>query len=356
MLLPSTITARRTRRYTSTLYIHRTTHKLDLKPMNGGGRSNLQPPFVRDYPPARDNLPPPFTVVYMPQHYISHPTVWMQPMQTLARLAPDAEGLQLLTGILLLPYHNPVDIAEQTVTLDHISNGRFILGVGLGYRQAELSAFGTNRGDRVSRFEESIELMKLLWSGDEVNYDGRHWQVHDARLALTPVQEPYPPIWVATQSRGAVRHAAALADRAILGPQPGWQDIGLLTCQYKDAFEELGKDPTGRIGVHRSIAIAKDRETAITEAREMAAKKAGMYSSFNMQENTTVDFGLGGQRELPDCAVAGSPQDCAEIINRCKEVEGLNYIGLASMNLPREFPAKLEYLQLISKELLAHLQ
>ena len=61
MLLPSTITARRTRRYTSTLYIHRTTHKLDLKPMNGGGRSNLQPPFVRDYPPARDNLPPPLT-------------------------------------------------------------------------------------------------------------------------------------------------------------------------------------------------------------------------------------------------------------------------------------------------------
>ena len=62
MLLPSTITARRTRRYTSTLYIHRTTHKLDLKPMNGGERSNLQPPFVSDYPPARDNLPTPLTV------------------------------------------------------------------------------------------------------------------------------------------------------------------------------------------------------------------------------------------------------------------------------------------------------
>ena len=61
MLWPSTITARRTRRYTSTLYIHRTTHKLDLKPMNVGGRSNLQPPFVRDYPPARGTLAPPFT-------------------------------------------------------------------------------------------------------------------------------------------------------------------------------------------------------------------------------------------------------------------------------------------------------
>ena len=297
-----------------------------------------------------------FSVIYMPQHYISHPTVWMQPMQTLARLAPDAEGLQLLTGVLLLPYHNPVDIAEQAVTLDHISNGRFILGVGIGYRVAELAAFGTNRRDRVSRFEESIELMKLLWSGEEVNYDGRHWQVHDARLALTPVQKPHPPIWIAAQSRGAVRRAAALADRVILGPQPGWKDISALTRQYKDALEELGRDPAGRIGVHRSIAIAKDRETAITEAREMAAKKAGMYSSFNMQEITTVDFGLGGQRDLPDWAVVGSPQDCAEIINRCKEEEGLDYIGLASLNLPREFPARLEYLQLISEELMPHLR
>ena len=75
-------------------------------------------------------------------------------MQTLARLAPDAEGLKLLTGILLLPYHNPVDIAEQTVTLDHISNGRFVLGAGLGYRVTELAAFGTNRrgpGEQVRR-------------------------------------------------------------------------------------------------------------------------------------------------------------------------------------------------------------
>ena len=154
-----------------------------------------------------------FSAIYAPQHYISHPTVWMQPMQTLARLAPDAEGLQLLTGVMLLPYHNPVDIAEQTVTLDHISNGRFVLGVGIGYRVAELAAFGTNRRDRVSRFEESIELMKLLWSGEEVNHDGKHWQVHNARLGLTPLQKPHPPIWIAAQSRGAVRRAAALADR-----------------------------------------------------------------------------------------------------------------------------------------------
>ena len=97
----------------------------------------------------------------------------------------------------------------------------------------------------MSRFEESIELMKLLWSGEEVNYDGKHWTVHEARLALTPVQEPHPPIWIAAQSRGAVRRAAALGDRVLLGPQPGWRDIGLLTRQYKEALENWARTPRG---------------------------------------------------------------------------------------------------------------
>ena len=227
--------------------------------------------------------------------------------QALGRLAPDAEGLTLLTGILLLPYHNPVDVAEQTVTLDHISNGRFVLGVGLGYREAELSAFGTNRRDRVARFEESVELMKLLWSGEEVNYQGRHWQVNGARLALTPRRNRIPPSGSPRRVGAPSAELRPSATGLFWGLNRGGRTSASLSRQYKEALEELGKDPAGRTGAHRSIAIARDRETAITEAREMAAKKAGVYASFNMQENTTVDLGLGGQRELQDWAVAGRP-------------------------------------------------
>jgi alkanesulfonate monooxygenase SsuD/methylene tetrahydromethanopterin reductase-like flavin-dependent oxidoreductase (luciferase family) len=194
--------------------------------------------------------------------------------------------------------------------------------------------------------------MKQLWTGEEVTFEGKHWQVHQAKMSLTPVQKPHPPIWIAAQSKGAVRRAAALADRVLIGPQPSWHDVNTLACQYKEALAELGKSPVGRVGAHRSIAIAKDRETSIIQARAAAEKKAGMYTTFNMQESTTVDFGLGGQRELSDWAVAGSPQDCAEIITRCVEEDGLDYIGLASLNMPKEFSARLEYLQLISEELL----
>ena len=296
-----------------------------------------------------------FSAIYMPQHFIAHPTVWLQPMQTLARLAPDAEGLKLITGILLLSYFNPVDIAEQTATLDHLSNGRFILGVGIGYREKELEAFGTNRRDRVARFEESITLMKRLWTGEEVTFEGKHWQVHEARMAFTPLQKPHPPIWMAAQSTGAVRRAAAMGDACLIGPQPSWKDFRFLAGRYRDEVEQSGRGSRGLLAANRSIAISRDRETAITEATAAGEAKAGMYASFNMQEATTVGLGLGGRRDLPDWAIVGSPEDCAEVISRCHEEHGLDYIGLASLNLPKGLSARMEYLQLISEELLPRL-
>ena len=296
-----------------------------------------------------------FWAIYTPQHFIGYPNVWLQPMQVLARLAPEAQDIRLMTGILLLAYHNPVDIAEQTATLDNISNGRFILGAGLGYREKELEAFGTNRRERVSRFEESITLMKQLWTGEEVTFEGRHWQVHQARISPTPIQKPHPPIWIAAQSPGAVRRAAAIGDACVIGPQPSWEDFRLLAHTYQEALSELGKEGKGLLAANRSIAIARDRETAIREATAAGQAKAQMYASFNMQEATTVDLGLGGPRQLPDWAIAGSPQDCVERITRCHEEQGLSFIGLGCLNLPSDRSARLEYLQMISEEVIRRL-
>ena len=131
----------------------------------------------------------------MPQHWVSHPTIWPQPFQVLARLAPETGDMRLLTGIVLLPLHNPVQIAEDAATLDHICRGRFTLGVGIGYRETELEAVGATRRDRAPRLTESIELMKRLWSGEEVDHEGRYWTLHGARMGFFPVQQPHPPIW-----------------------------------------------------------------------------------------------------------------------------------------------------------------
>ena len=256
-----------------------------------------------------------------------------------------------MTGIALLTYHNPGDIAERTATLDQISNGRFTLGVGLGYVEKELEAFGTNREERVSRLEESISLMKQLWTGEEVNPEGRHWTVRGARLGLTPVQKPHPPIWLAAQSRGAVRRAAAIADACLLGPQPNWDDLDRLSEMYWEAItEEPGK--TGHLTANRSISVARDRETAVSEAIAAGEAKAGLYTNFNMQESTTVDFGLGGSRDLGDRGVGGRPPPRAASRRGFPQKTGWEAIGFGALNLPKGKSARLEYLQLISEELL----
>ncbi len=134
-----------------------------------------------------------FWGAYAPEHWVSHPSKWVSPMPLLGRLAAAGSSIRLITGVLLMPLHNPVAIAEQTIALDQISNGRFILGLGLGYREKELEIVGSNRSERVGRLEESIELMKMLWSGEEVTYRGKYFRATGAQMGIRPVHSPRPP-------------------------------------------------------------------------------------------------------------------------------------------------------------------
>ena len=99
----------------------------------------------------------------------------------LARLAAETGDMNLATSVLLLPLLNPVDVAEQVATLDHISEGRFILGLGLGYRPEECEAFGTQMSERDRRCSEALELMMRLWTEDEVTHHGRFFHVSGAK-------------------------------------------------------------------------------------------------------------------------------------------------------------------------------
>lgn len=284
-----------------------------------------------------------FSGVAMPQHWVSHPTIWPQPFQMLARLAPETGNMRLLTGIVLLPLHNPLQIAEDTATLDHISNGRFVLGVGLGYRETELEAAGATRKDRVPRLTESIDLMKRLWTGEEVNYEGKYWTVHGAKMGFVPLQEPHPPIWMACQSEGAVRRAAKIADACYLAPQVGFNNLGGLIAAYRDERKSTGQDP-GRITISRGVSFASDRKKAIKEALDAAASSYRTYRTWNMQESAMVQINIDSDSKVTDWAVAGSPDDCLEGFSRLAG-QGVGYVNMTFLNLPKTLEGRKEFLQ-----------
>src|SRR2546426_8440367 len=116
-----------------------------------------------------------FPSVWASQHYLSAPFTYFQPIPTLARVAAEAPGMTLGTGCLLLPLHHPVEIAEQLATLDVITAGRFVFGVGLGYRDVENEAMGLNPKEGVGRPVEGLQVIERLWNGEPLTHPRTHF-------------------------------------------------------------------------------------------------------------------------------------------------------------------------------------
>jgi alkanesulfonate monooxygenase SsuD/methylene tetrahydromethanopterin reductase-like flavin-dependent oxidoreductase (luciferase family) len=163
-----------------------------------------------------------FDSLWLPQHFVTGPSMTQfsaSPM--LGFLAGVAEGMRLGTAVLLLPMLNPVLLAEEAATLDHLTDGKFVLGVGLGYRDGEFAAMGIERRSRVPRFREYIEVMRRLWREESVTFHGRYVTLDNASLSVRPRTPNGIPLWVGGTVEDAVKRAAELGD--------SWQGAGAMT-------------------------------------------------------------------------------------------------------------------------------
>ena len=150
--------------------------------------------------------------------------------------------IRLGVSVMVLPLHHPVHVAHQIATLDYLSNGRAILGAGLG-RDSHYAEFQIPRERRVLRFRECVDLIKALWTESKVNFNGSIFQLDGATMALKPVQQPRPPIWFGGDHPDAIRRAATIAD--------GWMGSGSSSTAafarnvsvLKAELEKAGRDP-----------------------------------------------------------------------------------------------------------------
>lgn len=131
---------------------------------------------------------------------------------TLAFLAPLNDKLQFVVGVLILPLRHPVVVAHQAATLDRLTGGRFILGVGSGYARPEFAAVGVDFKDRFALTEESLQIVLSLLEEPTTSYEGRFYNLDDVALTCTPLTKPRPPIWVGGVGDKAALRAARLAD------------------------------------------------------------------------------------------------------------------------------------------------
>ncbi len=171
-----------------------------------------------------------------------------------AAVAVRTERVRIGTGVLLLPLHDAVRVAEDGATVDILSNGRFELGVGVGYRPQEFDGLGISRRDRATRTDEGLEVIRRLWEGGPVDYEGRHYTLRDVTLAPPPVQRPRPPLWVGGFAPAAQRRAARLADGYI-----GTGEMTEPARLYRDACAAEGVAPR-LAGGHFWLIVSRDPE------------------------------------------------------------------------------------------------
>jgi alkanesulfonate monooxygenase SsuD/methylene tetrahydromethanopterin reductase-like flavin-dependent oxidoreductase (luciferase family) len=218
------------------------------------------------------------------QHFLSPPYQNLQSLPLLARLAADSGSMDLILSILLLPLYSPVQVAEDVATLDVISEGRVVFGVGLGYRDIEYEAFNTNRRERTSRFLEALELIRRLWTEEEVTFTGKHFHLRGAVCTIRPVQKPYPPMWIAANNDGAIARAGRLGCTWLLNPHATLSTLERQMQVYRDALSAAGESIPAQVPIIKEMHLAKTREEALAVARPYLEGKYQAYADWGQDK------------------------------------------------------------------------
>jgi alkanesulfonate monooxygenase SsuD/methylene tetrahydromethanopterin reductase-like flavin-dependent oxidoreductase (luciferase family) len=243
-----------------------------------------------------------FVSSFLVEHHFSG---WNQVAATLLLqtcVATRTSSLRVGTGVMVLPWHNPVLLAEQAATLDVISGGRVDLGVGKGYRHSEFRGFNVDQQDADPRFEEALDVLVRAWTTRErFSHRGRFWTFDDIVVEPPPVQSPCPPIWVAAASETSVRRAAASGHNLILDQYASVEQIS----------ERIAWFGAGEVAVARQVYVAHSRaETDEALARQAAFTRRTVDVS--RSPHTTHGSHVLGYANTEEHALFGTPDEICE--------------------------------------------
>ncbi len=280
-----------------------------------------------------------------------------QPLLVLAHLAAElCDRVNYVTGIYMSTFAHPVQLAEDIATLDVFCRGRLRLGVGLGWMPYELEAFGIPKSQRVSRFEEGIDLYRRLLTEEVVNFDGKHFQARDAHMVARAIQKPMPPLWIGASADAAVLRAARIGDSWIMSAHIAIDELERQLALYRGELARLGKPFPDELPIVRIVYVAPDRETALKEAEPMIAKwyrDRGTWGWFLTKGSAGA---VADEVMRSGRWIIGDPDDCVEQITRFRERLGVNHMVFAMVWPGAEQEKLLRAIRLLAERVLPHVQ
>jgi alkanesulfonate monooxygenase SsuD/methylene tetrahydromethanopterin reductase-like flavin-dependent oxidoreductase (luciferase family) len=273
-----------------------------------------------------------FTSSFLVEH---HFTGWNQVSSTLMllmALAMRTKTLRLGSAVMVLPWHNPVLLAEQAATLDLVSGGRFDFGIGKGYRHSEFKGFQIAPDEAEARFEEAVEVMtRAFTTRERFSHRGRFWHFEKIVVEPPPAQKPHPPFWVAAASEHSIRRAAARGFNLILDQYASTAQIAERIAIYRSERTRCGLafDPT-RIAVARQLYVASNPAD-----KEAALRRQAAYTQRTV-DVSRMPGGKGGSHVLAytekaggteENALYGTPDEIAVTLESLRD-SGVRYVLL----------------------------
>jgi alkanesulfonate monooxygenase SsuD/methylene tetrahydromethanopterin reductase-like flavin-dependent oxidoreductase (luciferase family) len=271
-----------------------------------------------------------FRSVWAAQHYLSRPLQMFQALPLLSRLIPETHDMAIGPNILVLPLLNPAVVAEESATMDYLSGGRYVLGVGLGYRAEEFELFHVAKSERVGRMTEAIGLIRRLWTEEVVEHEGEFFRVPAMGLSVRPIRPKGPPIWIGASVDPAIRRAARLGDAWLITFYPSVQWLSRQMIVYRQALAETGKSDPEEMPILRECYVSPVQKAALEECRSSLEVKYRVYASWGQDRFLPEGerFDQPFDKYVEDRFIIGEPSFVREEIERYHETLGVNHFIL----------------------------
>jgi len=285
-----------------------------------------------------------FDSCFFGEHHQDQDGFLPSPLIVATAVAARTKRLRVGTSVILLPLHHPVRVAEDVITLDLVSRGRVVLGVGIGYQASDFSAFAVPMEERAARFEESVEILRLCWAGERFSYRGKHYTLEDVQIRPRPYQKPGPPLWIGASVPAAARRAGRIADGFVGTPSTSLANATALADIYKEAARKAGRVP--EVVQMRDAWVAPTRADAdlvygphvMTAYRWVAPTRADAdlvygphvmtayryYWEHRLAEfaNMPADTKFTLENLAPDRLILGDPETCVREFQRWQKATG----------------------------------
>ncbi len=278
-----------------------------------------------------------FHSLFLVEHHFTGVAQVSASLNLLTFLAARTSAIRLGTAVVVVPWHNPVLLAEQVATLDVLSNGRFDFGVGKGYRPKEFHGFCIPIEEATERFEEAMELVRMsLTSDTRFSHHSKRWDFEDIIVEPPPIQKPHPPLWLAAGRPESIKKAAEDGYCLLLDQFATFEVTLERFRTYRDAVEQQGRafDPM-TVGVARGLQIVHgaDERAQAVERRMQALSRMNQHAS---SEDGSYVSSMASDPDLLKAAeqgtLIGTPEEIVERIRQLRN-GGVEYILLAGTGI-----------------------